>query len=260
METERQKTQPARTAIIAGGTSGIGLATAVRLAEQGFEHIALIGRNEQRAQAAAEYVREGGAQAYAVIADVNDPEQVERAIGECASVLGSIGAIVVSVAASAPLLPVEQLELHQIGETIQAIAAPPMMLVRAVLPHMRESGGGAIVTIASDAAKVPTPGEAVVGASMAALTMFTRTLAMEVKRHGIRVNALTPSLVTGTGTQARIAAHPFSERLFERISDKAGLGVPTADDVAAMAAFLVGPDSAKMTGQVVSVNGGVSAG
>jgi 2-hydroxycyclohexanecarboxyl-CoA dehydrogenase len=78
--------------------------------------------------------------------------------------------------------------------------------------------------------------------------------------NGIRVNALTPSLVTGTGTSDRIFAHEFSTKIFDKISAKVSLGVPTADDLAALVTFLAGPASAKITGQAISINGGISAG
>ena len=75
-----------------------------------------------------------------------------------------------------------------------------MHLTRAVLPIMVEQSGGSIVNIASDAAKVATPGESVLGAAMAAIVMFSRVTAIEAKRDGIRVNVITPSLIAGTPT------------------------------------------------------------
>ena len=132
--------------------------------------------------------------------------------------------------------------------------------VRAFLPGMLAKGGGAIVNVASDAAKVPTPGEAVVGAAMAGIAMFSRTLAMEAKRRRIRVNVVTPSLVRDTQTYERVTSGGFSAKLFEKATRAAHLGLPQPDEVAAIIAFLAGPDAARMTGQVVSVNGGISAG
>jgi 2-hydroxycyclohexanecarboxyl-CoA dehydrogenase len=95
---------------------------------------------------------------------------------------------------------------------------------------------------------------------MAAITMFTRTLALEVKRHRIRVHAVTPSLIAGTPTAERLLADEFGARIFGKIMEKAQLGVPDADDVAATVLWLAGPTAAKVTGQVISVNGGISAG
>jgi 2-hydroxycyclohexanecarboxyl-CoA dehydrogenase len=128
-----------------------------------------------------------------------------------------------------------------------------------VLPSMREQGGGSIITVASDAAKVATPGETVLGAAMAAIVMFTRTVAIEGKRDGIRANVLTPSLIAGTATAERVLADGFSRSLFEKAATMAHLGVAEAEDLAHLVVFLGGPAAARLTGQAISVNGGISA-
>jgi NAD(P)-dependent dehydrogenase (short-subunit alcohol dehydrogenase family) len=124
---------------------------------------------------------------------------------------------------------------------------------------MREQRTGVIINVASDAAKVPTPGETVIGAAMAAIVTFSRTLAMEAKREGVRVNALTPSLITGTDTHDRVMANPFSAKLFSNAAKLAHLGVAQPDDLAEMMVFLASPAAARLTGQAISINGGISA-
>jgi 2-hydroxycyclohexanecarboxyl-CoA dehydrogenase len=109
-------------------------------------------------------------------------------------------------------------------------------------------------------AKVPTPGEAVIGGAMAGIAMFSRTLAMEAKRRKIRVNVVTPSLVRNTLTHNRVMADHFSSKLFEKAVERAHLGIPSAAEVAATVVFLLSLQSSKLTGQVISVNGGISAG
>jgi NAD(P)-dependent dehydrogenase (short-subunit alcohol dehydrogenase family) len=113
--------------------------------------------------------------------------------------------------------------------------------------------------MASDAGKTATPGETIIGAGKAAIIMFTRTVAIEEKRYGIRANVLTPSLVHGTASTERITTEGFSAKLFAAAARQATLGVPTADDVAALAVFLCSAAAAKLTGQAISVNGGISA-
>src|SRR3546814_8383997 len=126
-----------------------------------------------------------------------------------------------------------------------------MVMGRAVLPVMRASGAGSIVVVASDAAKSATPGETVIGAAMAAITMFARAMAMEVKRDGIRVNIVTPSLISGTPIYDRLMEDEFSARLFGKAAKLASLGVADADDVAATIAFLCSDDAARITGQAI---------
>jgi NAD(P)-dependent dehydrogenase (short-subunit alcohol dehydrogenase family) len=124
---------------------------------------------------------------------------------------------------------------------------------------MMEQNSGSIVCIASDAAKVATPGEVAIGAAMAAIVMFCRGLAIEAKRSGVRVNCVTPSIVRGTPFYDMLMADPFASKLFSKAERLASLGVVDADEVAELVAFLASSASAKVTGQAISVNGGISA-
>jgi NAD(P)-dependent dehydrogenase (short-subunit alcohol dehydrogenase family) len=133
-------------------------------------------------------------------------------------------------------------------------------MMQAVLPVMRVQKGGSIITVASDAAKVATPGETLIGAAMAAIVMFSRTAALEAKRDGIRINLLTPSLIADTPGASLIAADPFAGKMFEKAATLAHLGVADATDLAEVALFLAGPQSRRITGQAISVNGGISVG
>jgi 2-hydroxycyclohexanecarboxyl-CoA dehydrogenase len=94
---------------------------------------------------------------------------------------------------------------------------------------------------------------------MAAIVMFSRVAAIEAKRNGVRVNAVTPSLIAGTETAERVLADGFSKGLFEKASQLAHLGVAEAEDLAALVVFLGGPGASRLTGQAISVNGGISA-
>jgi 2-hydroxycyclohexanecarboxyl-CoA dehydrogenase len=89
--------------------------------------------------------------------------------------------------------------------------------------------------------------------------MFTRTLALEVSRFGIRANCVTPSIVRDTISHERVMAGELSRKVFEKAEARARLGVPTPRDVAPLVVFLASPLSARITGQAVSVNGGISA-
>src|SRR3546814_14290441 len=94
---------------------------------------------------------------------------------------------------------------------------------------------------------------------MAAIIMFCRAMACEVKRQGIRVNCLTPSIVEGTELHDSLMGDSFAGRLFAKAKTLAHLGVVQADDIAAAAVFLAGPGAARITGQPLSVTGGISA-
>lgn len=245
--------------LVTGGTSGIGLATAVAFAEAGVRRIAIIGRNVERGVHAAKQIAASGAAAKFIQANANYPDQARRAGEEAAALLGSIDVLINSTAGLFNPELFHDIPLEDIPQIVTQQLMAPLLMCSVVLPWMRSRKSGLIINIASDAAKVATPGESIIGGVMAAIVMFSRTLAMEAKRDGIRVNALTPSLVEGTATAERILAKGFSRKLFEKAARLAHLGVARPEDLAAIALFLAGPGGVKITGQAISVNGGISA-
>jgi 2-hydroxycyclohexanecarboxyl-CoA dehydrogenase len=249
----------ARTALIVGGSSGVGLATAHRLVSQGIANIAIAARSAERGEAAAADLTAKNVDARFFACDANDPAAAVGLVAAVEAAFGAIDLLVVSTAAAVLPRLLGDIEPADISRILVDQAAAPMVMSRAVLPGMRARQSGAIVVVASDAAKSATPGETVIGAAMAAITMFARAMAMEVKRDGIRVNIVTPSLISGTPIYERLMEDEFSARLFGKAAKLASLGVADADDVAATIAFLCSPDAARITGQAISVNGGISA-
>lgn len=247
--------------VITGGTSGVGLATALQLVDAGVARIALLGRNPERGEVARRTVLERAPKANVVFvaADAGKIDEAARAVHEAKSKLGSIDVLINSTIGLYTPEPLQKIALEDIEPILLATMLAPMLMSRLVLEPMRERGGGVILNMASDAAKVPTPGETILGAGMAGIVVFSRTLAMEAKRHGIRVNAITPSLIEGTPTAARVQKEGFSAKLFERVAALADLGVCTPEDLASLLVFLSGPGASKLTGQTISVNGGISA-
>lgn len=247
--------------LITGGTSGVGLETAAQFAEAGARRIAINGRNVERGEAARRAVlaRVPGADVAFIAGDCNSVAGAKAVCEAARERFGSVDVLVNStVGPNGPKL------LHLIApEEMQDIALlqmmAPLLTSRIVLPWMSERGGGAIINIASDAAKVPTPGEAVIGAAMAGIVMFTRTLAIEGKRHGVRANIVTPSIIEGTANYERVMADSFASKLFGKAIKLAQLGVVNPADMAALIVFLAGPQAAKITGQAISCNGGISA-
>jgi 2-hydroxycyclohexanecarboxyl-CoA dehydrogenase len=247
--------------LIAGGSSGVGLASAHAFAAAGVRRIALLSRNPDRGEAARQQVHERCPEAQVVFVpvDATDPARVQAAVGEAHAALGAVDVMVSSVTGHYRPDLLHRTPYDDIAGILTTMALPPMLLTRTVLPIMSEQGGGSIVNIASDAAKVATPGESVLGGAMAAIVMFSRVAAIEAKRNGVRVNAVTPSLIAGTETAERVLADGFSKKLFEKASELAHLGVAEAEDLASLVVFLGGPGASRLTGQAISVNGGISA-
>lgn len=247
------------SALIVGGTAGIGLASARALATAGVPRIAVAGRNAERGQLAAKSIAENGTAAHFIAGDAADPDAATAIAAEADQVMSGVDILMCTTAADVRPELFINIPTTDISRMLTQLALPSMHMASAVLPGMRSRRFGVIVNVASDAAKTATPGEAVIGAAKAAIVMFTRTIAIEEKRYGIRANALTPSLVHGTASTERITTDGFSAKLFARAAKQAELGVPTADDIAALTVFLCSPAAARLTGQAISVNGGISA-
>jgi 2-hydroxycyclohexanecarboxyl-CoA dehydrogenase len=246
--------------VIVGGTSGVGLAAARQFAAAG-ARVALIGRSAERGARAVAAVREASPAANVIFApgDSNNIASASAALEAAREALGGVDVLINTTAASYVPKLLFRTEPADIEPMLTQQALAPMIMSRLALPHMREQKSGVIINVASDAAKTPTPGESVIGAAMAAIVMFSRTLAIEAKRDGIRVNALTPSLIGNTDVYDRIMADAFSAKLFANAAKLAHLGLAQPEDLAAMMLFLASPAAARLTGQAISINGGISA-
>jgi 2-hydroxycyclohexanecarboxyl-CoA dehydrogenase len=257
---EDQMTTTNRKGVVTGGTSGIGFEAAKALVLSGTRCLVINGRNVERGKQAVETLKQfdDAAMVHFVQADVSTiggaQEFADKALKICD---GSLDTVVNCAGGDfAPEL-LHNIDPNQISPIISHWLLSSLYCCRLLLPAMREKG--CIINVASDAAKFPTPGESVIGAAMAGIVMFSKTLAMEAKRRQIRVNVVTPSLVTGTRSYNFITSGGFSAKLFEKATAAARLGLPSAEDVAALIAFLASEKSGKITGQVISVNGGISA-
>ncbi len=246
-------------ALIVGGSAGIGFASAKKLVEAGVRRVVIVARNAERGERARADLEARGADVSFVAGDATSAAEAARITELAEGILGGIDILVVSTVADNRPELFRDIPTADIQPILDQMLLPTMQMVSEVMPHMVERRGGVIVTVASDAGKTATPGETVIGACKAAIIMFTRTIAIEGKRNGIRANVLTPSLVLGTASTGRITDDGFSAKLFERAAEQAHLGVPHADDLGDLVAFLAGPSAGRLTGQAISVNGGISA-
>jgi NAD(P)-dependent dehydrogenase (short-subunit alcohol dehydrogenase family) len=247
-------------ALIVGGTSGIGLEIAAQLAEAGVPRIAINGRTPAKGEAAAARIRERApdCEVRFLAADATGRAAIEGVVAETAAAFGRIDVLVTAITSTVMPDLFHRLDPADFEALMGRHMGSVLYSNHAVLGHMRAQEGGVIINLSSDAAKLPTPGETVHGALMAAILMFSKTLAVEAARSGIRVHALTPSIVRGTELYDSLMASEFSAKLFAKAESRAWLGVPTPADVAPVAVFLCRPEAARMTGQGISVNGGIS--
>ena len=240
-----------KVAIVTGAGGGIGRAIAGRLAEEGVR-VAVTDINEVAAARAASEI---GGGAMGIRIDVSDAESVQAGVAKAGAEMGPID-ILVNNAGWDKVEPFLKSDEETWERIIAINLVGPMNCMKAVLPGMVERGTGRIVSISSDAGRVGSSGEAVYSAAKAGIIGFSKTIAREVARQRINVNVVCPG-PTDTPLLAEIGArNPRLTAALERAIPFGRLGEP--DDIAGAVAFLVSDDASFITGQTVSVSGGLT--
>ncbi len=245
------------TAIVTGAASGIGRATAVRLASGGHEIAALDVDEAGLADTVSRIEADGGiATPYAL--DVTDGQAVETVVNKIFDRTGEIGVLVNNAGIGIAARLVDTTE-EQWARVMEVNVTGPFLLTRAVLPHMLAAGGGSIVNVASVAAVVGVRNRAVYTTSKHAVVGLTRSVAVDYADKGIRVNAICPGTVATEwiGKILDEAPDPDATRkaMAERQLD-GRMGSP--EEVAAGIAFLVSPDARFVNGSAFVMDGGMS--
>lgn len=257
----QQQTLGGKVALVTGSTSGVGRATALSFAREGASVVIINGRDAEagervRCDLAAQVP---GTAFHFVRADMNSREEIAALFDRTAELGGGLDLFVHSGYGGSGLPDLfESLSIEHKEDAITGIFTSLVRCCHFAVPLLRARGGGAIVGVISDAAKVPTPGESVHGGALAGSGMFMRGLAREVGRYQIRVNAVCPSLIRDTRNYDKVMDGGFARQLFQKIEKRATLGLPGPDDLANLITFLAGPLAAHITGQMVSINGGIS--
>lgn len=244
------------TALVTGAGSGIGRAVALRLAHDGAA-IGIADIDLDRARETEAAIAAAGGRALAVGADVADLSQVRAAVAAVRDALGPVG-ILVNNAGWDRIEPFTQNSPELWDRLIAINLKGPIHCTRAVLDDMIAAGRGKIVSISSDAARVGSTGEAVYSACKGGIISFSKTLARELARHHINVNVVCPG-PTDTPLLAEVSAAEQGARIIEamkRAVPMRRLGTP--EDIAGAVAFFVSPDADYITGQVLSVSGGLT--
>lgn len=237
--------------VIAGGSGSVGSAIAREAAGQGWA-VAIHGRSADKLSVLAEEIG-----AHGIALDIHADGAAQQLIAETVAKFGRIDAVV-DCTATGPsegritgLFKDTTPEIY--GAFLDLSAAWFQRLAHAAYLHLAKQGGTLIAFI-SDAGRFAAPSQTIIGAARAATIGFVRNLSVESARDGIRVHCLSPSYVAESTSAQRMG----SERM-AKAAQRAGLGLPTAEDIAPLAVFLCGDGARKITGQVISINGGLNA-
>ena len=242
-----------RVAVVTGASRGIGRAVACELAAQGAKVVVNYLSNEAAANDTVATIVGAGGEALAKRFDVADSEAVETALKEVATSFGGIHILVnnAGVAANALTLRAGDAEFRRaidvnLGGTFNCTRA-------ALRPLMRAPGGGRIINITSIVGETGSAGQGPYAAAKAGVVGLTKTWAREYASRGLTVNAVSPGVIATDMTAGELSAARKEELL--KTIPLGRVGMP--EDVAHAVAFLAGPKSAYITGQVVRVNGGL---
>jgi NAD(P)-dependent dehydrogenase (short-subunit alcohol dehydrogenase family) len=244
-----------KTAIITGAGTGIGRAIAVAFAKEGAK-LALLGRRREPLDTLA---RDVGNSALAISADVSRKQDIGRVIEQTVSRFGGLNVLVNNAGVLYPGTA-EQITEEQWDETFNINVRGLWLLSRAVLPHLRESGGGSIINVASVLGINGMRNRACYAASKGAVVLLSKCMAIDHGHENIRVNAICPSFIETdlTAKVIRNAPDPEAVRRERTSAHPIGrLGRP--EDVAGLAVYLASDESAWVTGTALPVDGGYLA-
>ncbi len=266
-----------KTALVTGATGYIGKAIAITLAREG-AFVAVSGRNRLAGEAVVEEIRKLGGKAIFAPADITDGTEVNAMVDSVASQLGQIDILVASGAGashdSLPFRLFDDLDHNEIDYYIKSHWLSRAYVVQAVIKHMKATGakqmkassGGKIVLIGTDAGRIATVGESMIGGSTAGMMQMSRALARELGRHNIRINVVSMSYISDAeprwqnssdALESKEDAEGKRKGMLENLRKRMLFDV-TTEDIAGTVLFFAGPASNAITGQTLSVNGGLS--
>jgi NAD(P)-dependent dehydrogenase (short-subunit alcohol dehydrogenase family) len=247
-----------RIAIVTGAGSGIGQASAIRLAEEGATVICA-DINTSAANETASQIRDLNFKAVGYEIDIADSKACDSIVSHCIAKFGSVDILVNNAGVNLPGV-FHEVSNETIDRTLNVNIKGAMYLTRATLPHMLKNSRGSIVNMSSVNGLVSEPYLSVYSASKGALVMFTRGIALDYAKTGIRCNAICPGWVDTPINHAHAKMLGGLDHVYKTIDSFQPIGRPgTSREIANVVLFLASDESSFMTGSIVSADGGMTA-
>jgi len=245
--------------LVTGATGGIGSEIAAQAAAAGAV-VGYHGSRPERVKEQAARLRQSQPQARVIEAAGNfkEPGVIKSVVDGFTREAGRLDAVIhcaVAGGSGGTTGPFRKTQPEQYGEHVRCIMGICQELAFAAMDHLAERGG-TFITFASDAGRFAAPRQSLVGAAFGGLMTFVRNLSVEAAHDKVRVHCLSPSYVVDTPIFERFAG---SGSRAETAQKRAGLGLPGPGDIAPMTLFLCSPLASKITGQIISINGGLNA-
>lgn len=246
-----------KVALVTGAASGIGLAIAKRLAEEGMA-VGILDINGDAAASAAAEIRAAGGRADAEACDITSPDAVKAAVASIEAKLGPTWALVNNAGWDTPM-PFLKTTPDFWQKIIAINYFGPLNMTHAVAGGMAQRGGGRIIFIASDAGRVGSSGEVVYSGCKGATIAFSKAFAREVSRKNVLLNCVCPGPTNTPAMDAFVGTGEEGQKIRDAMVRGVPLGrIGEPDDYPGLVAFLASDDASFMTGQTISVSGGLT--
>ena len=243
-----------RVAVITGASRGIGAATASVLAEKRFRVVVNYRSSTEEADEVVEAVKAAGGEAWAIRADVTDPDEVASMFSETERRWGRVDVLVHNALIPYDVVSFADLTWEQLGGKLDRELHAAFLVTKAVVPGMISRNFGRLIYMTTILSRRPREGMINLGTAKAAMDQFVRYVALEVAPHGITANLVSPATVAGATSDKLLASDDV-----HRLGASNPMGrLVTPDEVAQTIAFVASEDSGFITGHCVEVNGGLA--